>query len=126
MAESRLITRGQADKYGDKWLCRSLCLFSMARAGIPQLDVMRETSSQELAPFLKAQHLSELSRWFPDSCDWCGRFKGTTDVAAVMTQLGYRGRPELLTMWLCIAGDAQMNTFVSEAGVCAVNGHVLS
>jgi hypothetical protein len=126
MVESRLITRGQADKSGDKWLCRSLCLFAMARAGIPQLEVLRATSSQKLAPFLEAQRLVELSRWFPDSCNWCDCFEGTVDVATFMTHLGYRGRPELLTMWLCIAGDAHMKAFVSDAGVCTVNGRTIS
>jgi len=100
MAKSRLTTRNQADKYGDKLLCQSLCLFAMARAGIPQLDVLPVTTSQALAPFIQAQGLAELSRWFPDSCNWCGHFEGSVDVAVAMKQLGYLGRLELLTMWM--------------------------
>ena len=126
MVESQMIAKGPADKYGDKWLCRSLCLFAMARAGIPQLDVIKKTSSQGMAPFLEAQGLAELSRWFPDSCNWCGIFEDAVDVAVAMKKLGYLGRPELLTMWLCIAGDPQMKTFVSDTGVCTVNGRNLS
>ena len=125
MAESRLVTRGQATKYCDKWLCRSLCLSAMARAGIPHLEVL-PTTTAALTPFLEAQRISELSQWFPDSCNWCGKFDGTVDVSVVMTQLGYLGRPELLTMWLCIAGDTKMNTFISKAGVCTVRGTTLS
>jgi hypothetical protein len=101
---------------------RSLCLFAMARAGIPKLEVMQPASFEASAPFLDAQSLAEVSRWFPNRCIWAGQFAGTVDVSVAMRSLGYRGRPELLTLWLRLAGNSQMDAFISEAGVCKVHG----
>lgn len=120
--ESRLVTKGGVEKYEHKWLCRSLCLFAMARARIPQLEVM-EAASQ---PFLEAQSLDELSRWFPNRCNWGGHLAGTVDVSVAMRSLGYRGRPELLTLWLRLAGDVRLKTFISEAGICRIHGQDIS
>ena len=124
--ESRLVPKGGLGKYDPKWLCRSLCLFAMARAGIPHLEVMEATGSHASVPFLEAQSWDELSRWFPNRCNWGGHLAGTVDVSVAMQSLGYRGRPELLTLWLRLASDARLNTFISEAGICRVRGRDIS
>ena len=121
IAESQL-----AIEHGNLQLCRSLCLFAMARAGIPQLEVMQATGSQASVPFMEAQSLAELSRWFPNPCIWNGPFAGAVDVSVAMRSLGYCGRPELLTLWLHLAGNTQTKKFISEAGICTVHGRNVS
>jgi hypothetical protein len=116
--ESRLVTTCRPSS-------ASLCLFAMARAGILQLEVMPATGSCKVSvPFLEAQSLAELSRWFPNRCKWGGRFADTDDISVVMRSLGYGGRPELLTLWLRLA--TEVNTFISEAGICRIHGRDIS
>lgn len=124
IAESPLITKGVGGKNGNMWLCRSLCLFAMAKARILKLEVMQ--ANQASVPFLDAQCLAELSRWFPDSYSWGDLFAGTVDISDAMRSLDYRGRPELMTLWLHLASDVQLKAFISEAGVCKVRGHDIS
>ena len=87
-------TTGVARKppYFLNWMVRGMLLSAMHREGVARLSGSRDVT------------VSEFAVAFPDSCKWLEVLPhtGMQSLASLLSQLGYDGRPEFLSMFTCL------------------------
>ena len=86
------------------WYLRTFLVVEMRAAGVAALAIDADMSAEAMAAM------------FPDQGQWLSAFgRDGASLTAIMKRVGYTGPPELLSMVLCLFGDAAVTARTPES-----------